>query len=93
MELVIDGYDNKKEKVEISIFLGFLFSHILFLIYISKVFNQAFKTSFSVTFRFLIDNRSFIAYGSLVKEVVRVMMVRNLFWDYLIYGAMIYNFR
>lgn len=62
-----------KKKIETGIPQDFLVSLVLFLIYISRVFNKVLKTSFLVTSLFFIDNLGFIGFDSLVKEIVRVL--------------------
>lgn len=43
----------------------------LFVIYINKIFHKILETSLLVTSLLLIDDLGFIAFGSLVKEIVR----------------------
>ena len=45
VQLVIDGHDNKEKEIETGIPQGFPVSPILFLIYISGVFNKISETS------------------------------------------------
>lgn len=40
VQFVIDGYNYKKQDIHIEILQGSLVSLILFVIYISKVFNK-----------------------------------------------------
>ena len=68
---MIDRHDNKDRKIEIGIPQGSPVSPILFLIYISGIFNKILETSPLVTSLFFIDDLSFIASGSSVKEVVK----------------------
>lgn len=71
VQLVIDRYDNKKQKIETEILQESLILPILFLIYISGVFDDMARTSFLVIFLSFIDNLRFIALGDLVKEVAK----------------------
>ena len=52
-------------------FQGSLVSAILFFIYISGVFNKVLKISFLIISLFFINNLVFIAFGNLVKEMIR----------------------
>ena len=70
VQLVIDGHDNKERDIETGIPQGSPVSPILFLIYISGVFNKVSETSPLVTSLSFVDDLGFIASGSSVKEVV-----------------------
>lgn len=48
-------------------------SPILFLIYISRVFNKVSETNLLVTSLLFVNDLVFIAAGSLVKEVVKIL--------------------
>ena len=70
VQLVIDGHDNKEREIETGIPQGSPVSPILFLIYISGVFNKISETSPWVTSLSFVDDLGFIASGSSVKEIV-----------------------
>ena len=70
VQLVIDGHDNKKIKIKTGILQGFPASPILFLIYISGIFNKIAETSLWVTSLLFVDDLAFIASGSSVKEII-----------------------
>lgn len=69
IQLIVDGHDNDKKDIEIGIPQGSPVSPILFLIYISGVFDEVTKNNPLVTSLSFIDDLMFIASGSLVKEV------------------------
>ena len=73
IQLVIDGHDNKEREIETGIPQGVPVSPILFLIYISGVFNKVLKTSPLVTSLSFVDDLGFIASGSSVKEIVEAL--------------------
>ena len=73
VQLVIDGHDNKEREIETGIPQGSPVSPILFLIYISGVFNKVSETSPSVMSLSFIDDLGFIASGHSVKEIVRTL--------------------
>ena len=73
VQLVIDRHDNKKREIETGIPQGSPLSPILFLIYISGVFNKVSETSPLVTSLSFIDDLGFIASDSSVKEIVRAL--------------------
>lgn len=73
VQLVIDGYKNKGQKIETRISGNSLVLLILFLIYISKVFIKVSETTFLVTFFFFVDNLSFVVSGILAKEMVKTI--------------------
>ena len=71
VQLVIDGHDNKEREIETGIPPGSPVSPILFLVYISGVFDEVAKASPSVTSLSFIDDLGFIASGSSVKKVAK----------------------
>ena len=73
VQLVIDGHDNKEREIETGIPQGSPVSPILFLIYISGVFNKVAETSPLVTSLSFVDDLGFIASGSSVKEIVKAL--------------------
>lgn len=73
VQLVIDGHDNKERDIETGIPQGSRVLPILFLIYISGVFNKISETNLWVTFLSFFDNFGFIASGSSVKELVKTL--------------------
>ena len=68
--LVIDEHDNKERDIKTKITQGFLVFPILFLIYISEVFNKVSETSPLVTSLSFVDDLGFIVSSSSIKEVV-----------------------
>ncbi len=73
IQLVIDGHENKVREIETGISQGSLVSPILFLIYISGVFDEVSETSPLVTSLSFVDDLGFIASGSSVKEVIKLL--------------------
>ena len=73
VQLVIDGHNNKEREIETGIPQGFPVSPILFLIYISGVFNKVSETSPLVTSLSFINDLGFIASGSSVKEMIKAL--------------------
>ena len=71
IQLVIDGHDNKEKEIETGIPQGSPVSPILFLIYISGVFNKVLEANPGVISLSFVDDLGFIALGSSVKEVVK----------------------
>lgn len=71
IQLIINRHNNKKREIKTGICQGFLVSPIFFLIYISKIFNKVLKTSFLIIFLLFIDDLSFIALSSSVKEILK----------------------
>ena len=71
VQLVIDRHDNKKRDIETGISQGSLVSPILFLIYISNVFNKVSEKTPLVMSLLFINDLRFIASGSSVKEDVK----------------------
>lgn len=75
VQLVIDGHDNKERDIETGIPQGSPVSPILFLIYISGVFNNVAETRPLVTSLSFVDDLGFIASGSSVKGIVKTLEV------------------
>ncbi len=73
VQLVIDGHDNKERDIETEIPQGSPVSPILFLIYISGVFNKVSEKSPLVTSLSFIDDLGFITSGSSVKVLVKTL--------------------
>ena len=73
IQLVIDGHDNKERKIQTGIPQGSSVLPILFLIYISGVFNKVSETSPLVTSLSFVDDLGFIASGNSVKEIVKAL--------------------
>ncbi len=72
VQLVIDGHENKEREIETGIPQGSPVSPILFLIYISGVFDKVSEASPLFTSLSFVDDLGFIAYGSSVKEEVKL---------------------
>lgn len=70
---VIDGHNNNEKEIETGIPHGSPVLPILFLIYISGVFNKVLETNPLVTSLSFVDDLGFIASGSLVKEIVKTL--------------------
>ena len=73
VQLVIDGHDNKERDIETGIPQGSPVAPILFLIYISGVFNKVSEKSPLVISLSFVDDLGFIASGSSVKELVKTL--------------------
>ncbi len=73
IQLVIDEHENKEKEIESGIPQDSLISPILFLIYISRFFDKVSEISPLITFLSVVDDLGFIASGSLVKEVVKLL--------------------
>ena len=73
VQLVIDGDDNKERDIETRIPQGSPVSPILFLIYISGVFDKVSEANPLVKLISFIDDLGFIVSGSSVKEVVKTL--------------------
>ena len=70
IQIIIDGHENKEREIETGIPQGSPASPILFLIYISGVFDSVSESCLLVTSLSFVDELGFIASGSLVKDIV-----------------------
>lgn len=66
IQLVINGYNNKKRDIEIEIFQGLSVLSIFFLIYISGVFEIVTKNNPIVTSLSFINDLRFVASSTLI---------------------------
>ena len=73
IQLVIDGHENKEREIETGIPQGSPVSPILFLIYISGVFDSVSEACPLVTSLSFVDDLGFIASGSSVKDIARIL--------------------
>ena len=71
VQLVIDGHNNEEREIKTRIPQGSSVSPILFLIYISGVFDKISKTSPLITSLSFIDDLGFIASCSSVTKIAR----------------------
>ena len=69
ISIVIDGHENKEREIETGIPQGSPASPILFLIYISGIFDSVSESCPLVTSLSFIDDLGFIASGSSVKNI------------------------
>ena len=73
VQLIINRRENKEKEIETRIPQSSLVLPILFLIYISKVFDKVTEASLSVISLSFIDNLRFIASGISVKDAVKTL--------------------
>ena len=73
VQLVIDGHDNKERDIETGIPQGSPVSPILFLIYISGVFEKVADSNPAVTSLSFMDDLGFIASGYSVRELAKTL--------------------
>ena len=73
IQLVIDGYDNKEREIETGISQGLPVSPVLFLIYISGVFDAVAENNPGVTSLSFVDDLGFIVSGTSVKEISQTL--------------------
>ena len=71
VQLVIDGHESKKRKIETGIPQGSSVSPILFLIYISEVFDAVKEACPLVTSLSFVDDLGLIALETSVKDITR----------------------
>ena len=70
---MIDGHNNQEKEVETGIPQGSPVSPILFLIYISGVFEQVEKEPPGIVLLSFVDDLGFIASGLSVKEIANTL--------------------
>ena len=73
MNYTFTGHDNKEKEIKTGIQQGSPVSPILFLIYISGVFNKVSETNPLVISLSFVDDLGFVASGSFVKELVKTL--------------------
>ena len=73
LQLVIDGHNNPEKDVETGIPQGSPVSPILFLIYISGIFEQVEKELPEIVSLSFVDDLGFIASGTSVKEIAKAL--------------------
>ena len=73
IQLVIDGHDNKEKEIETSISQGLPVSPVLFLIYISGVFDAVAKNNPAVISLSFVDDLGFIVSGTSIKEISQTL--------------------
>lgn len=73
VQLVINGHNNKKQNIETRILQRSPVSSILFLIYISRVFEQIIESYLGISYLLFIDDVGFIAFRCLVKELTNIL--------------------
>ncbi len=69
IEIVINGHINPEKRVETGIPQGLPVSPILFLIYISRVFDAVKEKSLETIFLSFMDDLEFLANGNSLQEV------------------------
>lgn len=70
---MIDSHNNQEKKVEPRISWGLPVLPILFLIYISGVFEQVKKQVTGIVSWLFVNNSGFIASGISVKEITKTL--------------------
>ena len=73
IQLVIDGHDNKEREIETGISHGLPVSPVLFLIYISGIFNAVAENNPTVTSLSFVDDLGFIVSSNSVKEISQTL--------------------
>lgn len=72
VQLVINGHDNKEQGIETKIPQRSSVSPILFLIYISGIFDKVAEFSPAVMSLLFMDNLNFIASRYLIKKLAKI---------------------
>ena len=70
---MIDVHNNPEKDMEIKIPQGSMISSILFLIYISRVFERVEKEFANIMSMSFVDDLGFIASGASVKEIAQTL--------------------
>lgn len=92
IQLVIDGHENKEREIETGIPQGSPVSPILFLIYISGVFDKLTEISPPVTSLSFVDDLGFISSGSSVKDIAWILeIVARMVLEWGIINAVTYD--
>ena len=73
LQLIIDGHNNPENNIETGIPQGSPVSPILFLIYISGVYEQVEKKLPEIVSLSFVDDLGFIALGTSVKEIAKAL--------------------
>ena len=73
VQLVIDGHDNQEREIETGIPQGSPVSPILFLVYISGVFEKVTESCPAIISLSFVDDLGFIASGHSVKELAKIL--------------------
>ena len=73
VQLVIDGNNNKERDIETGIPQESPVSPVLFLIYISGVFDQVIKSHLGIISLLFVDDLGFIASGYSIKELAKTL--------------------
>ena len=73
IQLVIDGHDNKEREIETGILQGSSVLLILFLIYISGVFDVVSENNPTVISLSFVDDLGFITSGTSVREIPQTL--------------------
>lgn len=90
--LVIDDYNNSEKDIKTRIPQGSPVSPILFLIYISGVFEQLKREFSEIVSLSFVDNLGFVASGTSIKEIAKALgKVGNLVIQWRQKNAVTYN--
>lgn len=72
MQLVINRHDNQEQNIKTRISQGLPIFSILFLVYISRVFEKVIKSCLKITSLLLVDDLSFIVFRYSVKKLNKI---------------------
>ena len=75
IQLVIDGHDNKERDIESGMPQGLSILLILFLIYISRVFEAVIENNPTVTSLSFVNDLGFIASGTSVQKISKTLEI------------------
>lgn len=73
VQLIIDEYNNKEKDIKTRISQKSLLSPILFLIYISSVFNKVFEIILLDMFLLFVNELEFITLSNSIKELIKIL--------------------